>query len=106
MNNQFLLSKKSKNKYIVNFISKLFYMNKKSSKQIEQFNIKGISESNVLNIYAILHLILAMLAVAVSIKCDGEFRLVPVLVAILCPHFFLIFALATKGVSLCFGSEE
>ena len=80
-------------------------MNKKSNKQIEQFNIKEISETNVLNIYALLHLVLAMLAVSVSIKCDGEFKLVPVLVAIICPHFFLIFALATKGFSLCFGSD-
>jgi len=80
-------------------------MNKKSDKQIEQFNMKGITESTVLNIYVIIHLVLAMLAVSVSIKCDGEFRLVPVMVAISCPHFFLLFALATKGFGLCFGSD-
>ena len=77
----------------------------KNNKQIEKFELKGISESNVLNIYAIIHLMLAMLAVAVSIKCDGEFRLVPVLVAIVCPHLFLLVALATKGTTLCFGSD-
>ena len=80
-------------------------MNKKSNKQIEQFKINKISESKILNIYAIVHLILAMLAVAVSIKCDGEFRLVPVMVAITCPHLFLLVAVATKGVSLCFGGD-
>jgi hypothetical protein len=79
--------------------------NKKDNKKtIEKF-VK-INEKNFLKIYAVIHLILAMFAVGVSIKCENGFELVPVTTAILCPHFFLIFTAATRGIGSCFLSED
>ena len=77
----------------------------KKNNEIEYFDMK-ISESKILNIYAIFHIIIAMYAVAVSIKCEEEFKLVQVLLAIICPHFYLIFAIATKGLGVCFINND
>mgnify|MGYP001312482797 CR=1 FL=1 len=79
---------------------------KKSNRQIEKFT--KMSESNILKIYIVFHVIIAMYSIAVSIKCNQRISPVSIGIAIACPHLYLIIIAATKGISFCFlnGDDE
>ena len=73
-------------------------------KTIEKF-VK-LTERNFLKFYPIFHIIIAMYAVAVSIKCEQGVKPVSIFLALACPHFFLLFTAATKGLGFCFLSDD
>lgn len=52
-------------------------------------------------LYYYLHCFLAVFAIFLSFKCPNGFDLANFLSALVAPHIYLIFILATRGLSFC-----
>jgi hypothetical protein len=81
-----------------NFLKK--HMNNDISNDISN----DITQNNVSLLYFITHLILSFFAVYLSWRCsNGIFNIMHFSVAFLCPHLYIIWALATHGGCGIFG---
>jgi hypothetical protein len=70
---------------------------------------KSRTES-LIKLYSFFHLALIVYSVIVSYKCNGGLNVVQTGLAIMCPHLYLIYIAATKGLTFCLlgviGSNE
>jgi hypothetical protein len=53
--------------------------------------------SDCFSLYYITHLIISFFAIYLSWRCNNGFDLLSFVVALFCPHLYIIWALATKG---------
>lgn len=78
---------------------------KKSSKKT-----KPSKTESLIKLYSFFHLALIVYSVIVSYKCNGGLNVIQTGLAIMCPHLYLIYIAATKGLTFCLlgvsGSEE
>ena len=71
--------------------------------QAEQVNHKDTShhfthKNRYSSLYCITHLILSFFAIYLSWRCSGgKFDMLNFVAALCCPHFYIIWALATRG---------
>jgi hypothetical protein len=54
-------------------------------------------------LYYYLHCFLAVFAIFLSFKCPNGFDLANFLSALIAPHIYLIFIIATRGLNFCFN---
>ena len=59
-----------------------------------------------MKIYAFFHLVLIMFSIFIAYRCDEGFNAVSMGAALFCPHLFLIYIAATKGLGFCFNPKE
>jgi hypothetical protein len=52
---------------------------------------------NYYSLYIITHLIISFFAIYLSWRCNKQFNIGAFLVALFCPHLYIIWALATSG---------
>ena len=80
-------------------------MSKKSSKKTKKSKTEGL-----IKLYSFFHFVLIIYSVIVSYKCNGGLNVIQIGLAIMCPHLYLIYIAATKGLTFCLlgvtGSEE
>jgi hypothetical protein len=48
-------------------------------------------------IYSIFHIIMSLIAIYLSYKCNKGFNIGSFIIAICCPYIYIIYTLATKG---------
>ena len=48
-------------------------------------------------IYSIFHIIMSLIAIYLSYKCNKGFNMGSFIIAICCPYIYIIYTLATKG---------
>ena len=73
--------------------------------EIVEEKVKLVECSNGKYIFSIFHSIMIFIAVYLSFKCredQDKFNIIHFIIAILCPQFYIIYILATKG--LCDGT--
>jgi hypothetical protein len=63
----------------------------------EEQNRKKTKIKSVGIIYSIVHLIISFFAIYLSFKCNQGFNILGFLAALICPYFYIIWQLATKG---------
>ena len=56
-------------------------------------------------IYTIMHVIISLFAIYLSWKCNGGFSMISFICAVLCPHLYILWALATRGGCGIFESD-
>lgn len=59
------------------------------------------SEKKVLGVYGAIHSFLGLFALYLSFKCNRGFSFGAFVTACCCPHLYIIYILATRGISFC-----
>lgn len=55
--------------------------------------------------YSIFHIIMAMVAIYLSFRCNKGFDMSSFIVALCCPYIYIIYILSTKGTCGILGGE-
>lgn len=64
----------------------------------EQMEYKSNIQPHYSPLYFITHIILSFFAIYLSWRCGGaQFNILHFIAALCCPHFYIIWALATRG---------
>ena len=56
---------------------------------------------SLIKLYSFFHMALIIYAVIVSYKCNKGLQVVHMGLAIMCPHLYLVYIAATKGLGFC-----
>jgi hypothetical protein len=57
-------------------------------------------------VYSVFHLIMSLVAIYLSFKCNNGFNFSSFLVAFCCPYIYIIYILATKGTCGLLDGEK
>lgn len=68
-------------------------LDKESEKSVVVYQTSGTGRY----IYSVFHLIMSLVAIYLSFKCNKGFDIGSFIVAFCCPYIYIIYVLATKG---------
>lgn len=68
-------------------------LDKESEKSVVVYQTSGSGRY----IYSVFHLIMSLVAIYLSFKCNKGFDISSFIVAFCCPYMYIIYVLATKG---------
>tara|TARA_B100001287_G_C22490031_1_gene438538 strand:+ start:299 stop:568 length:270 start_codon:yes stop_codon:yes gene_type:complete len=63
---------------------------------------KKSKTESLIRLYSIFHVAMIVYALIVSYKCNNGINPVAAVLAIMCPHLYLMYIAATKGLGFCF----
>ena len=61
---------------------------------------------SLIKIYSFLHIALILYASYVSYRCNNGIKIAHMGLAVMCPHLYLIYIAATKGLTFCLIGME
>ena len=67
---------------------------------------KKSQTESLIKLYSFFHIALILYSITVSYKCNKGLNLISTALAIMCPHLYLMYIAASKGLGFCFFMGE